>query len=545
MCRILIVASFPTGTHLPSKVSNISLPTLSQISAELRNFENWYLLGLQLNVDKDALDSIEKTHDTTVRRCIEMIQYWIKNTKNPSWEAIHEALRNICESVLAAKIADKYYVHCSHPTEEKPELPNSLSTNNEMLVVHVKSSEHSNSSSSSEIESTAAMVKPKKFITREEWRISSCFTTVLDRIRKLLEKLVNPLDLVCFLRLYCHPLDPEKLYVDRKILQNDCSVSKVLESLVPDYINYMETGLLKAIVERFECKEGQRLLQQYHDRYPINRLIRDMPDPVLDERLDLTRRKRLRAKCDGDFDSTRAVDVKRIRRFIERATGIDYQLVTPAQHSEGSLNLTFLIPESVISIFQELCDEDLEILAEAGVMELQIEDFVICDIQKFYPQATGCSTRSVPDAMQIGKTAKGFDTYMKQREEQFTSKEKDQLKGLYESIPKSRLDESCSNSFLQQLAAHMRDWRKLAPYLGITKLEMKKLNWYPNVYGQSYRALLCWKQINPKSATYRNLSRCFLAHAPFDLTETTLKMLAPGIHSVLLCYVMHNITGLQ
>ena len=519
---------------MPSKVANTRLPTLSQISAELRDFENWYLLGLQLNIGKDTLDSIEKTHDTRVRQCIEMIQHWIKNTKNPTWEAIHEALRNICESALAAKIVDKYHVQCSHTTEEKPELPNSLSTNNEMLLVHVKSSR---SSSSGEKESAAAIVKPRKLITREEWRISSCFATVLDRIRKLLEELVNPSDLVCFLRLHCHPLDPEKLYIDRKILQNDSSVSEVLESLVPDYINYMETGLLEAIVERFECKEGQILLQQYHDCYPINRLIRDMPDPVSDERLDLTRRKRLRAKCDADFDSVRAADVKRIRRVIEHATGIDYRLVTPAQHSEGSLYLTFLIPESVIGIFQELCDEDLEILAEAGMVEIRIEDFVICDIHKLYPQVTGCSTRStsVPDARQI-ETAKGLDTYMQQREEQFTSKEMDQVKGLYKSIPKSRLEELCSDSYLQQLAAHMREWKKLAPYLGITELEMMKLHYYPNVVEQSYRALLCWKQINPESATYKNLCRCFLVHAPFALAETALKMLTPGIHNIIELY---------
>ena len=83
--------------------STCSVPNVSKLSTELRDVENWYLLGLQLNIGKDILDSIEKTHDTRVRRCIEMVQHWISNSKNPTWEAVHEALRNIGESVIAEK----------------------------------------------------------------------------------------------------------------------------------------------------------------------------------------------------------------------------------------------------------------------------------------------------------------------------------------------------------------------------------------------------------------------------------------------------------
>ena len=285
-------------------------------------------------------------------------------------------------------------------------------------------------------------------------------------------------------------------YIDEHILQRTSSVSEVMECLVPEYINYMETGLLEAIIERFECKEAQSLLQEYYDRYPINRLLTDMPNPVSDERLDLTRRKRLRTKCDDDFDSAVASDVKRIQKAIEDATGIDHQFVIPAQHSDGCLVLTFLIPESVSCIFQELCDEDLELLAEAGIVELQIDDFVISDIQKYCPQRTESSNQTVSaiSADQSGATAKGFDSYIDERAEQFTRKEKGQLKDLLESIPKSRMEEVCLDSFLRQLAAHMTDWRKLAQHFGISELEAEEMaHYYPDVGEQKYRALHCWK----------------------------------------------------
>ena len=512
----LLAGSFlpPNGTDMRT-----SLPTLSQLSAELRDFENWYLLGLQLNINKGTLDSIERTCNTRVRCCIEMVQHWINNSKNPSWDTIHEALRNIGESVIAENIAVKYNIQPSITREKK---------------LTAQSSEHPSNRTEQLSESTK-LRKQGRLISREQRRIISYFATVVDRITDIIETVVKLEKLLRFLHFHCHLLNPEMHYIEDHILQRTSSVSEVMECLVPEYINYMNTELLEAIVERFECKEAQSLLQEYHDRYPIDRLLTDMPNPVSDERLDQTRRKRLTAKCDDDFDSARAVDVKRIRTTIEDATGIDHQSMTHAQHNEGSLKLIFLIPESVSCIFHELCDEDLELLAEAGIVELQIDDFVISDIQKYCPHRTESSTQSIsaPSADQSGITAKGFDSYIDQRAEHFTRKEKGQLKGLLKTMPKSRMEEVCTDSFLQQLAAHMRDWRKLAPHLGITQHEAEELTFsYPDVDEQRYRALHCWKQINPDNATYKELIACLLGHAPFDLTEAALKMTSPGMHNV-------------
>jgi len=511
-----------TGSFLPQKGESL---TLHQLSAELRDFENWYLLGLQLNISKDTLDCIERTCNTRVRCCIEMVQHWINNSKNPSWDTIHEALKNIGESVIAEKIAVKFNIQPSITREKKWTSP---------------SSEHSSSRNeeTTESSSTTKVWKPNRLISHEQRRIISYFATVVDKITEIIETVVKLEKLLRFLHFHCHLLNPEMHYIEQHILQRTNSVSEVMKCLVPEYINYMNTELLEAIIERFECKEAESLLQEYHNQYPIDRLLTDMPNPVSDERLDLTRRKRLRVECNGDivFESARAVDVKRIRTAIEDATGIDQQFVTHAQHSEGSLKLIFLIPESVAGIFQELCDEDLELLAEAGIVELQIDDFVISDIQKYCPQRTESSTRSIttPSADQTGTTAKGFDSYIDQTAEQFTSKEKGQLKDLVESIPKSRMEEVCSNSFLRQLAAHMRDWRKLAPHFGIAQHEAEVLTFnYPDVGEQRYMTLHCWKQINQNNATYKKLIACLLIHAPFDLAEAALKMLSPGMHNVI------------
>ena len=492
-----------------------SAPTLSQLSAELRDFKKWYLLGLQLNLGTNTLDSIEKAHDNSDRQCIKMVQHWISSSNNPTWGDVHEALRNIGESVIAAEIASKYNIQPSVTREEK------------LLTPHTERSGNESSS-------TTKSLKPRRLISREERRIICYFTIVMDRITEIVVSSVSLDKLLQFLYLYCHQLYPEMHYLEQQTLQDTSSVSAVMKSLVPEYVNYMATELLDAIIERFDCKEARSLLEQYHDRYPINRLLKDMPDPVSDDRLDQTKRKRMRVECNGgiDFESAKAGDVKRFRTAIEDATGIDHQFVTHAQHSEGSLILTFLIPESVSCIFQELCDEDLEILAEAGIVELKIDDFVISDIRNYCPQRIESSTQSLyaPSTGQSGTTAKGFDSYIA---EHFTNKEKGQLKCFLESIPKSRMEELCSDAFLQQLATHMRNWRELAPHFGISELTAKELAYhYPDVDEQRYRSLDYWKQINPDNATYKELIACLLAHAPFDLIEAALKMLTPGMHHV-------------
>ena len=513
-----------TGSVLPPKDASASLPTPSQLSTELRDFKKWYLLGLKLNISKDTLDFIAKMHDTADRQCFEMLQHWISNSEKPTLEAIHEALKNIGESVIAEEIARKYNIQPTIFSKENLPPP---------------SSEHLSSRSEqvSESSSTTKALKPRKVISREQRRIINYFAIVMDKITEVIETVVKLEKLLRFLRFLCHPLNPEMTYIDQHILKSTSSVSEVMECLVPEYINYMETGLLEAIIERFECTKAESLLQEYHDRYPTSRLLTDMPNPVSDETLDLTRRKRLRVECNGDivFESARAFDVKRIRTAIEDATGIDHQFVTHAQHSEGSLILTFLIPASVSSIFQELFDEDLEILAEARIVKLQIDDIIISDIQEYCPQRIKSSMQSIsgPSAGRSGTTAKGFDSYMDQRAEHFTSKEKGQLKELLESIPKSRMEEVCSDSFLRQLATHMTDWRELAPHFGISEIKAEELaHCYPDVGEQRYRVLHQWKHINPETATYAILITSLLAHAPFNLAEAVLKMLTQGMHNL-------------
>ena len=103
---------------MPPKNVNTSLPTPIELCAKLKDFKKWYLLGLNLDISKDTLDFIEKMHDTADRQCLEMFQHWICKSKNPTLEALHEAFKNIGESVIAEELADKYNIRPSISREE-------------------------------------------------------------------------------------------------------------------------------------------------------------------------------------------------------------------------------------------------------------------------------------------------------------------------------------------------------------------------------------------------------------------------------------------
>lgn len=350
------------------------------------------------------------------------MDHWIKKCQNSSWGALCEALMIIGENVIAKRIGDKYIQ--SYTTPE-----------NRLLALSL---EHSNSRSEkkSAPSGTPAVLMPGQSTA------TSTFAIVMDKTTEILETIVKPESLLQFLRFYCHPQNAEMLYIDEDVLQGIGSVSGVMKSLVPKYLNYRETEILKAIIERFKCNEAQSLLQHYHDQFQNN---------MRDESLDLTRRKRQREKCDGHFDSASTVGLKKRQRSTEDA----------------------------------------------------------CIIHSY------------------------FDTYIERRVNQFNSKEKGHLKDLLKRIPKLVLQDICLDSFLWQLAAHITDWRELAPQFGISECGVRELvDCYPDVHERNYRALICWKQINPATARYENLITCLLAHAPFDLVDAALTMLILGMQNV-------------
>lgn len=72
----------------------------------------WCSLGIQLGIGLHELKQIEKSQGGDIDRCkIDTFDYWLRNSEDPSWEALAEALDKIgghthLAQALRAKVAD-------------------------------------------------------------------------------------------------------------------------------------------------------------------------------------------------------------------------------------------------------------------------------------------------------------------------------------------------------------------------------------------------------------------------------------------------------
>lgn len=93
-------------------------PTLTEknLLSRLRFLDDWYNLGLQLDIPKDKLREIEDSHPDKPTRCKEeTLDYWLKRGENSSWETLATAVADMGHLDIAIQIREKYLqvsLHC-------------------------------------------------------------------------------------------------------------------------------------------------------------------------------------------------------------------------------------------------------------------------------------------------------------------------------------------------------------------------------------------------------------------------------------------------
>lgn len=65
----------------------------------------WYTIGIFLELTEEDLDVIVEDHSTTEMKCIKMVQTWLRMKPYATWTDLREALEQIGENSLAAKIS--------------------------------------------------------------------------------------------------------------------------------------------------------------------------------------------------------------------------------------------------------------------------------------------------------------------------------------------------------------------------------------------------------------------------------------------------------
>ena len=88
----------------------IPMPPAAILVVELKEVDDWYMLGAYLNVPVRELKKIKSTYaQDGVERCkLEMLQFWLDTTMTASWRDIARALEQLNMLTLAVRLKLKY-----------------------------------------------------------------------------------------------------------------------------------------------------------------------------------------------------------------------------------------------------------------------------------------------------------------------------------------------------------------------------------------------------------------------------------------------------
>ena len=86
------------------------LLTVAVLLEELKEVDDWYMLGAYLNVPVRELKKLKSAYaQDGVERCkLEMLQYWLDTTMTASWKDIARALEQLNMLTLAARLKLKH-----------------------------------------------------------------------------------------------------------------------------------------------------------------------------------------------------------------------------------------------------------------------------------------------------------------------------------------------------------------------------------------------------------------------------------------------------
>ena len=353
-------------------------------------------------------------------------------------------------------------------------------------------------------------------LTQDSPKATHCnseFQKLISDVGTSLSGTVEVSQLKEFLQGFSHILYPETQYIDHSVLNNADSVPHIFTALQPQFINFLNLGILWKAADTFGIDIAPAF-QLYQSRLPSDTPLSALPDPLSEkEILEFKIVHKLRVtRGDGSGIEWTLGDVQLVKEAMEKATGIDQDFIIYAYWEGGftTHQFTFLIPISVI--IRELCEEDLAILAGIGVQRLEIDYHTVADdIHELYQQTVAhIRTHNRMETKNFG-----LEHFIPEDEaERMSEEDFGHLNDLITNIPAGKLQEICSNDILKVLAKKMGSWKDLAPYLGINQWDLEDLaEVYPqDEEEQRYVALLNWKSIDKTSATYERLVECLLIH---------------------------------
>ena len=89
--------SYTTSLIFLYLIPAASIPAIiKQILRDIKGVTDWFSLGVHLEIEYSVLDKIRKGYESDIEQCkIEVINFWLRNDKDPSWSKLAKAVEDI------------------------------------------------------------------------------------------------------------------------------------------------------------------------------------------------------------------------------------------------------------------------------------------------------------------------------------------------------------------------------------------------------------------------------------------------------------------
>ena len=249
MCIIIIVL-YDAGT-----------PTVQQLLNALKKLEKWLTFGVLLGVPLSQLRKIELNHQKDSNRCkLELLQYWLDSTLDPTWNEIVQALEETDQLALAAQIKHDYLWSTVVSEEEGMLRPCYLLLLYYIIMcIDVAKPDHEYllTSSATTLDKIEVKIEADRAVVRDLKVLEYSFGLMLVEVKRLLDH--NNCDLSIGLFFLDSVIDSEDFI--------GCdNFEKLVRQLQQGHIDVFNVSILQQLVDRFDNPELTKVIDEYNEK---------------------------------------------------------------------------------------------------------------------------------------------------------------------------------------------------------------------------------------------------------------------------------------
>lgn len=362
----------------------MTIKDLARIQADLWDARSkWFNLGLQLGVAIEVLEVIKEKNLKNADDCLtELLAYWLRQAKSPTWNAIVSALR--------------------FKTVDLPQLADAIASNHECTRVDSTPSPTTVSTFDTKVDKKAFKCECVKAKKGEPFQKIEEFTSLGREQKEQLEQrlIVESENIILDFNILCNKffdsLEDRQVPIRRlanylkglkplrqiSSLQSASVINKyehdldvildydAVRGVIEKHSSFFDYRPVEYMIELAGSEEDKRRIEEYKSKFEhyVRRRLYECPAKIGPDSSSGSTQFRVIIEC--DYETCRLVDLQLFKCRLSLILNIPSHTLQVSSVEEGSVSITFLVPDIVKEVIFPLSVEQEVALREAGIIRL-------------------------------------------------------------------------------------------------------------------------------------------------------------------------------